>query len=99
MLVSASLGCYVRPLAERLGIGVVLCTELEVGEGDRLSGRMVGGNCRGQAKADRVMARFGTPLAYAYGNSRGDRELLALATQPVWVGHRALRPLPVPVPA
>ena len=79
----------------------MLCTELEVGEGDRLTGRMVGGNCRGQAKADRVVARFGTGtlLAYAYGNSRGDRELLALAAQPVWVGHRALRPLPVPVPA
>ena len=79
----------------------VLCTELEVDAGKRLTGRMVGANCRGQAKVDRVAERFGpeVPIAYAYGNSEGDRELLALATEAVWVGRRPLSAVPAAVPA
>lgn len=104
VLVSASLGCYVRPLGEHLQIAEVVCTEMEVGDDGRLTGRMAGGNCRGQAKADRVAALFGdgrtaSPLAYAYGNSSGDRELLSLAAEPVWVGRRPLRPAAATVPA
>ena len=62
--VSASLGCYLRPLAERLGVEHVLCTELEVGTGDRLTGRMMGSNCRGQAKVDRLAELFGQRRAH-----------------------------------
>jgi len=95
-LVSASLGCYLRPLAERLGVAHVLCTELEVGPGHRLTGRMIGSNCRGPAKVARLVEQFGpdAPIAFAYGNSEGDRELLAAATSAVWVGRRSVAPWP-----
>ena len=39
------------------------------------------------------------PVAYAYGNSEGDRELLALAAEAVWVGRRPLSAAPAAVPA
>ena len=101
VLVSASLGAYLRPLAEHLGVDHVLCTELEVGPGERLTGRIQGRNCRGPAKVERLAEQFGdgVAVAYAYGNSEGDRELLALAEEAVRVGRRALRPAPTVVRA
>ena len=86
VIVSASLACYLEPAAAGLGIGSVLATRLEVVDG-HCTGRLDGGNCRGIEKARRLRAHLGDPGAevWAYGDSRGDDEMLALADHPVRV--------------
>ncbi len=94
VLVSASLGPYLRPLARLLGIDAVLCTDVHVvttaagvaSYGDTL----IDGNCRAAEKARRLAAwRSERDLSqvplWAYGDSRGDREMLAAADHAVWV--------------
>jgi phosphatidylglycerophosphatase C len=92
VLVSASFGCYLRPLGAHLGVDAVLATELEVGGDGRLTGELAGGNCRGSEKVRRLHAWLdehcggrGAVEMWAYGDSAGDRELLADADHPVWV--------------
>ena len=67
----------------------MICTELEAVDGV-LTGELAGGNCRGPMKATRLQAWMGDPspdsvLAWAYGDSSGDDELLALATHGVCI--------------
>lgn len=101
VVVSASLRCYVEPLAARLGVENVLATDLEVGGDGRLTGRLLGANCRGPEKVTRLQHRFGrgTRARFAYGNSTGDRELLAAARHGVRVGRRAIPIVPAEVGA
>jgi phosphatidylglycerophosphatase C len=99
VLVSASLGAYLRPLAERLGLDATLAVELVVGADGLLTGEVVGGlNTRGREKVSRLRAwlaeRHGPDAEvelWAYGDSSGDEQLLALADHPTWVGKRATR--------
>lgn len=91
VIVSASYEPYVRVVAAHLGVDAVLATQLEV-EADRCTGRLLGANCRGAEKLDRLtrwladggLARDEVTL-WAYGDSPGDRELLAAADHPHWV--------------
>ncbi len=94
-LVSASLGAYLHPLGTLLGVNHVVCTELEA-HGDVLTGELDGGNCRGTAKVERLLKRFGSrPSAvWAYGDSAGDRELLAWADHATLVGRAHVGPSP-----
>ncbi len=92
VLVSASLGSYLVPLGEHLGVDAVLCTDVEVGAGGRLTGRLAGANCRGPEKVARLQTWFAesglerpTVELWAYGDSAGDRELLAAADRPLLV--------------
>ena len=84
VLVSASLRPYLDPFGEWLGADDVICTDLGAGADGRLDGTLVGGNCRGPAKAERLLAHLGGRPSelWAYGDSEGDRELLALADHP-----------------
>jgi phosphatidylglycerophosphatase C len=86
-IVSASLEPYLRVAADRLGVGLLACTELEVDAEGRLTGRLVGGNCRRAAKVDRLRALVDLDAyeVWAYGDSTGDTELLAAADHAVWV--------------
>jgi phosphatidylglycerophosphatase C len=95
VLVSAGLDVYLRHTAEVLGANGLLCTRLEVDGDGRCTGRMVGGNCRGPAKAQRLLAHLGRDDAtiWAYGDSTGDDEMLDLAEHAVRVRHRPLRAL------
>jgi phosphatidylglycerophosphatase C len=94
VIVSASLDCYLAPLAQDLGVGLV-ATRLAVGPDGRLTGRYDGRNCRGPEKLARVrqwMADTAGPTAitdllWAYGNSEGDRQLLGAADIGVDVGR------------
>ena len=94
VLVSASPSVYLEPLAADLGFDAALATNLEVDPAGRITGRMLGGNCRGREKVARLEAWLGgsEPPLYAYGNSSGDRELLARAHVGLLVRPR------VPVP-
>jgi len=95
VLVSASPELYVTPIGRRLGFDAVLATRLEVDADGRLTGRILGTNCRGPEKVVRLREWRGGALtvAYAYGDSAGDREMLALATTGVKLGRsRRYRP-------
>jgi phosphatidylglycerophosphatase C len=85
VIVSASLDVYLDEVARALGITHVLCTELLIDDGSRCTGGLRGGNCRGPEKANRLRALLGDDDVelWAYGNSRGDDEMLAMAQHPV----------------
>jgi phosphatidylglycerophosphatase C len=92
VILSASYENYVRGVAEPLGVTAVIATRLEVGGDGRCTGGLIGDNCRGAEKvrrldawlAERELSRSEIEL-WAYGDSAGDRELLAVADHPVWV--------------
>ncbi len=84
VLVSASLVYYLRPWADIVGIEDVIGVELEIEDG-RVTGNLLGTNCYGSEKVRRVkelldISNFDE--IYAYGDSRGDKEMLALANYP-----------------
>ena len=94
VLVSASFEVYLRPLAQLLGADDVLAAQLEVDSAGVLTGRLAGANCRGPEKVRRLHGwldeRAGGRSAVhvtAYGDSKGDRELLADADDAHWVGR------------
>lgn len=91
VIVTASYEQYVQVVAESLGEVAVVGTRLEV-VGGRCTGRLDGPNCRGPEKLRRLDAWLGVngldrgaSTLYAYGDSAGDRELLAAADHPHWV--------------
>ena len=80
LIVSASIDNWVQPFFPAV---TVLGTQIEVIDG-RLSGRFLTPNCYGQEKVRRILALHPNRSAYrltAYGDSRGDRELLAFADE------------------
>ena len=93
VIVSASYAIYVEPLAVLLGANQALATRLAVGADGRLTGELDGPNCRGPEKIRRLHDWLDTTHGgramvdlIAYGDSPGDRELLADADEPHWIG-------------
>lgn len=87
LVVSASIDNWVQPFFSTFHLPPstfhVLCTQIEVIDG-RLTGRFLTPNCYGQEKVRRILALHPDRSAYrltAYGDSRGDRELLAFADE------------------
>ena len=81
LIVSASIDHWVRPFFEELPEVRVISTQIEVQNG-RLTGRFHGKNCYGAEKVRRVENLLNQREKYeltAYGDSRGDKELLAYA--------------------
>jgi phosphatidylglycerophosphatase C len=98
VLVSASLAAYLRPLALRLGIDDVLCTDA-TRSGERYGDRLIGLNCRSAEKRRRFDQwldehRWTDAEVWAYGDSAGDRELLDRADHPVWVNGETISEVP-----
>lgn len=82
---SASPAMVLQPFADKLGIKLI-GTQLEVIEG-RLTGKIIGNNCRCGEKIKRLEAVYGDLTQYhlrAWGDSRGDHELLFAAQDPHW---------------
>lgn len=82
VIISASLDIYLKPWAAALGVDHVLCTSLDVDDDGQVSGRLGVANCYGPEKLRRLREALGDTsayLLYAYGDSRGDRELLETA--------------------
>ncbi|MEB3359813.1 MAG: HAD-IB family hydrolase [Synechococcales bacterium] len=86
ILVSASLEAYLIPWAREMGFEQVVSTRLECRDG-ALTGRLFGRNCYGDEKVERlreVLGDFSQYRIYAYGDSRGDREMLSIADHPYY---------------
>lgn len=80
VLVSASLDLWVRPWAERHGLRL-LCTEARW-DGEVFTGELATPNCHGPEKEARIRGALvlaGYERVWAYGDSSGDAEMLALA--------------------
>lgn len=87
VVISASLELYLRPWASKAGFDDVLGSRLEALDNGRTSGRLLGENCFGPEKMHRLEALLGPRegyTLYAYGDSRGDKELLSAADYPYY---------------
>jgi len=85
VVISASLDIYVRPWAVSAGFDDVIATQLETQTDGIVTGKLSGENCYGIEKVRRLDAVLGARTGYslyAYGDSRGDRELLSSADYP-----------------
>lgn len=84
IIVSASLEDYLKPWGESIGMKTVLATRLEV-KGGKLTGQMLGKNCRAEEKLARIRELYpNAEIVAAYGDSRGDKEMLEAATKPYY---------------
>jgi phosphatidylglycerophosphatase C len=83
MIVTASPDLIVAPFARALGAERLIATRLAFDDDDRATGRLDGPNCRGPEKVRRLRAEFGEEvrLDAAYGDSDGDKEMLAIADE------------------
>jgi phosphatidylglycerophosphatase C len=92
VIISASLGAYLRPLGAELGVDGVIAVEL-LADGGILTGEIDGINVRGAEKLARLRAWVDDADVelWAYGDSSGDEHLLAAAHHPTWVGRRGRR--------
>ena len=80
LIVSASIDNWVKPFFH--GVKVV-GTQVEVKDG-RLTGHFLTKNCYGQEKVNRILALYPHRNEYeliAYGDSAGDKEMLAFADE------------------
>ena len=87
VVVSASLELYLRPWASKAGFNDIIGSRLEELDGGRTSGNLLGENCFGPEKLRRLEALLGSRdgyTLYAYGDSRGDKELLSAADFPFY---------------
>jgi len=94
VLVSASLDAYLRHFGRAHGFDEVIGVTLEIDDDGTLTGELDRPNVRGPEKATRFrewLAGDEPVFMWGYGNSSGDRELLDLADQAVWIGRRRRR--------
>ena len=80
-VISASINEWVRPWCEQMGVKGVITTEIEV-KGRHVTGRFLTHNCYGREKVSRLLRaepERESYYLYAYGDSRGDKELMEYA--------------------
>ena len=84
-VVSASVDAWLAPWCEALGL-TVMASALEYVDG-RATGRLAGANCHGDEKVRRIRAHYcldDFSRIHAYGDTSGDRPMLALADEAHW---------------
>lgn len=93
LIVSASIGNYIRAFLAQQGLDTVEveATVPEIDNSGRLTGKFTGANCKNQEKVRRIEARFPHRQDYkliAFGDSRGDEQMLAFADEAHWKPFR-----------
>lgn len=81
IIISASIVNWIKPWAYEMNIKTVLGTEIEI-KNDIIEGVFSSKNCYGQEKVNRLIAKYPNRdeyILYAYGDSAGDKELLAFS--------------------
>ncbi|RYY07958.1 MAG: haloacid dehalogenase-like hydrolase [Sphingobacteriaceae bacterium] len=85
-IVSANFNLIAQQFATEQEIKLI-CTELEI-TNDTISGQFTTPNCYGLEKVNRIKSTVSNldsyDKIYAYGDSKGDREMLELATDPYY---------------
>jgi HAD superfamily hydrolase (TIGR01490 family) len=100
VIVSASPRALIQPVAHHLGAALIATETNDLaGEAPNASVQLTSPNCKGTEKVRRLEAWLGQPLQefelHAYGDSRGDRELLQAACEPHWRSfNTTLQPYP-----
>ncbi len=87
-VVSASMEDWIRPWSQQKQVAQVLGTKAEVDADGMLTGKFSTPNCFGQEKVSRLLEVEPDRKAYrleAYGDSRGDREMIAFADRGIYV--------------
>lgn len=87
ILISASIDTYLAPWAKQVGFDTCITSSLEIDSNNRITGNLQGLNCRGPEKVRRLIELVGQKnnyTLYAYGDSDGDKELLAFADHPFY---------------
>jgi len=82
IIVSASMESWLKPWCDENNLDLI-ATRLEITNGI-VTGKFLTKNCYGIEKANRIHERYDLSEynhIYAYGDSRGDKELLALADE------------------
>lgn len=81
VIVTATPDLIVAPFARRLETDELIGTRLAFDDHDRVTGAFLTPNCRGPEKVTRLRAKLGDDvvLKAAYGDTDGDREMLAMA--------------------
>lgn len=86
-IISANIHELIQPFAKQIGIHRVIASELFINHEGMLTGSLNGKNCWGEEKVARLKEIYGDKegfILYAYGDSRGDKELLQLADYPYY---------------
>lgn len=89
IIISASVKNWIQPWANQMNINVVLSTEIFVTD-NIIDGTFSTKNCYGQEKVNRLLAQYpdrNSYILYAYGDSRGDKELLESADYPTFLEY------------
>lgn len=80
VIISASLEIWLKPWTDKMDLEL-LCTRMEFKDG-KFTGRFATPNCNGAEKVNRIKSHLKIEEykpVYAYGNSSGDKPMLALA--------------------
>lgn len=91
IIISASLDIYLIPLLKEIGIKEVICTKYDLD-----NAKIIGDNNKGLMKINMLKEKYGDKPFTAYGNSKGDKDLLNNAKEafliidkkPVMYDHR-----------
>lgn len=94
VIVTASPDLVVGPFARGLGADLLIGTKLAFDPFDRSTGRFATPNCRGPEKLVRLREVFGSDVEIraAFGDTAGDHEMLAAATETA--GYRVFKGTP-----
>ncbi len=90
IIVSASMECWLKPWCKENDLELI-GTKLEIKD-NIMTGKFSTKNCYGIEKANRVKEHYNLndfDYIYAYGDSRGDKELLALADESFYKPFRS----------